>query len=183
MDNINRVVAYNVKSLREKYAYSFDKMAEVTGISKAMLCQIEKAETNPSINTLYKISNSLKVSLSSLISVNIQDVILSKHENATVVSDESDKMHLHIMFPYSEEQRFEIFYGEIEQNGVIVSEPHPLGTRENLTVFSGELIIKIKNEEYMVRSKDSISFKADSVHTYINIGSETVSFSNTISYA
>ena len=183
MDNINKVVAYNVKSLREKYAYSFDKMAEVTGISKAMLCQIEKAETNPSINTLYKISNSLKVSLSSLISVNIQDVLLSKYENATVVSDESAKMHLHIMFPYSEEQKIEIFYGEIEKNGVIISEPHPLGTRENITVFSGELIIKIKNKEYMVRSKDSISFKADIVHTYSNVGTETVSFSNTISYA
>ena len=182
MEEINKVVAYNVKSLREKYAYSFEKMAEVTGISKAMLCQIEKAETNPSINTLYKISNSLKVSLSSLISVNSQDVILSKYQNATVISDESEKMHLHIMFPYNEDQRLEIFYGEIEQNGVIVSEPHPLGTRENLTVFSGELIIKIKDEEYMVKSKDSISFKADMIHTYINLGSETVSFSNTISY-
>lgn len=182
MENINKIVASNLKKLREKHAYSLEKMSEITGISKTMLYQIEKAETNPSVNTLYKISNSLKVSLSSLLANNIQDVIVATHQEATTVSDDSDKMHLYLMVPYSEEQGFEIFYGEIEEGGNVTSEPHPVGTRENLMVFSGKLIVKINNKEYVVNRTDSISFRADVVHTYINAGAGSVSFSNTISY-
>ena len=42
-------------------------LADLSGISKVMLSQIEKDETNPTINTIWKIANGLKVPYTKLI--------------------------------------------------------------------------------------------------------------------
>lgn len=47
--------------------------AEVTGISKTMLGQIERCESRLSIATVWKIANGLKLSITALISEPVQD--------------------------------------------------------------------------------------------------------------
>jgi transcriptional regulator with XRE-family HTH domain len=43
-------------------------VAKLTGVSKSMLGQIERSEVNPTISTMWKISNGLKASFTSLMS-------------------------------------------------------------------------------------------------------------------
>ena len=61
MESMNKIVARNVKTLREKSNLSMDQLVRLSGVSKSMLAQIEKGEANPTISTLWKISNGLKV--------------------------------------------------------------------------------------------------------------------------
>lgn len=68
MENINTVVAENLQYYRQAHRLSLDKIAQLTGISKTMISQIEKGVANPSINTLWKIANGLRIPLTSLIS-------------------------------------------------------------------------------------------------------------------
>ena len=56
MESMNKIVARNVKSLREKSNLSMDQLVRLSGVSKSMLAQIEKGEANPTISTLWKIS-------------------------------------------------------------------------------------------------------------------------------
>lgn len=60
---IHLILANNLKLLREQRKLSLDKVAEMTGISKTMLGQIERGESSPSITTVWKIANGLKLSL------------------------------------------------------------------------------------------------------------------------
>ena len=66
MESMNKIVARNVKTLREKSNLSMDQLVRLSGVSKSMLAQIEKGEANPTISTLWKISNGLKVPFDAL---------------------------------------------------------------------------------------------------------------------
>lgn len=182
MENINLILAENLKRIREKQGLSLEKAAELTGVSKTMLCQIEKVDSSPSINTLYKIANAMKVSLSSLISVpRVETVVVDKNE-VMPISDEQNHMRIYTMFSFANSRNFEIFYGEVEPGSETASEAHQAGTTEYLTVVAGELTICVGGRKYAVPHEHAIGFPADVPHTYINRGSERVVFCNTIHY-
>lgn len=182
MENINQIISNNLKRIREKKGLSLEKTAELTGVSKTMLCQIEKADSSPSINTLNKIANALKISLSSLISSPQIDVFVVNKNELMPVSNEDNNMRIFTMFPFSSGRNFEIFYGEVEPRGEMDSEAHQFGTEEYLTVFSGELRIKVGGVEYFVPEQHAIGFRADVPHSYVNLGETMVTFCNTIYY-
>jgi len=183
MENINKIIAQNFKRIREEQGLSFDKMSQITGVSKSMLCQIEKAESNPSINTLYKISDALKISLSSLISESKMDTVVINKNNLIPVSTTDNSFRIYTMFPFTNNRNFEIFYGELEPGGFTNSQPHQIGTQEYLTVFTGELLVKIENKEYLLSTGTAIGFKADVPHSYHSYNNTKVIFCNTIFYS
>ena len=63
MDDINKIVAENLREIRRLRKLSLDGLAELTGVSKSMLGQIEREESNPTLQTLWKIAAGLRVSL------------------------------------------------------------------------------------------------------------------------
>jgi transcriptional regulator with XRE-family HTH domain len=56
---VNTVIAENLKRLRTTRHLSLGKLAELSGVSKVILSQIEKGDSNPTINTLWKIAGYL----------------------------------------------------------------------------------------------------------------------------
>ena len=64
---LNEIIAMNLKRLRAERGLSLGKLSELSGVSKVMLSQIEKGESSPTINTLWKIANGLQVSYTKLI--------------------------------------------------------------------------------------------------------------------
>ena len=63
----NRQIANALRVLRSGRGWSLDRTAQETGVSKAMLGQIERCESSPTIATLWKIASGFQTSLSSLI--------------------------------------------------------------------------------------------------------------------
>ena len=66
MDSMNMIVAKNIKRLREEKKLSMDELVRLSGVSKSMLAQIERGDGNPTISTLWKISNGMKVPFDAL---------------------------------------------------------------------------------------------------------------------
>jgi transcriptional regulator with XRE-family HTH domain len=65
MNNISKNVATMLKLFRNEKGWSLDKAAEMTGVSKAMLGQIERQESSPTVTTLWKIATGFNCSFSS----------------------------------------------------------------------------------------------------------------------
>lgn len=57
MEEIHLIIAKNLKAFRENKKLSLEKVAELTGVSKTMIGQIEKGESSPTITTVWKISS------------------------------------------------------------------------------------------------------------------------------
>ena len=66
MDSMNTIVAKNIKRLREEKKLSMEELAKLSGVSKSMLAQIERGDGNPTLSTLWKISNGMKVPFDAL---------------------------------------------------------------------------------------------------------------------
>ncbi|MGL5802437.1 MAG: helix-turn-helix domain-containing protein, partial [Cetobacterium sp.] len=64
MENLNILIGQRLNRLRKDKNLSLEELSFQTGVSKAMLSQIENGKSNPTVSTLWKISTALKVSFS-----------------------------------------------------------------------------------------------------------------------
>ena len=63
---VKRVIGFNIKSLREHSRQSQSKFAEMIGMNRSYLNQIEGGKKNASVSILVKIANGLDVPLTAL---------------------------------------------------------------------------------------------------------------------
>lgn len=182
MENLNLVIADNLKRIREEKKLSLEKAAELTGVSKTMLGQIERGESSPTITTLWKIANGLKTSFSTLIDSPQPDTVIIEKGSITPLIEDNGKFRLYPFFPYENGRRFEMYSVEIEKGGYLSADAHGSGTQEFITVFEGEMTLRIGNEEYTVANGSSIKFKADKPHSYHSSGDTTARLSMILYY-
>ena len=64
---IGKIIAYNLKKLREEQNLSQGQLAERAGVSKVIISQIEKGDSNPTINTIWKLTSALGLPYTSLL--------------------------------------------------------------------------------------------------------------------
>lgn len=182
MKNLNSIVAKNLSRIRQVNNLSYERVHKMTGVSKSMLAQIEKEESTPSITTVWKIANGLKISFSDLINEQqLPNYIVDKDDINPLIEDEG-RYRLYPFFPFEGDRKVEIFSGEIDKNGSLKSDGHIRGTEEFITVFDGELIIMVGNDEYKIKKGSSMKFIADKPHSYTNKSEEQVRFSMVIYY-
>ena len=87
------------------------------------------------------------------------------------------------VFPFDAARRFEMLYVEIDPGGRLEAEPHPAGTQEFITAFSGELAVTANGEAFSIKGGgSSLRFKADTPHSYKNTGDEICRLSMIIYY-
>src|SRR3954471_15921372 len=70
--DLTPVVGENLRRLRAQRGLSLEKLAQESGVSRAMLGQIELGQSAPTINVLWKIASALGVTFSALISTPTQ---------------------------------------------------------------------------------------------------------------
>ena len=170
MEELTLVVAQNLRRMREDKKLSLDRLAELTGVSKSMLGQIERGESSPTISTIWKIANGLKVSFTSLLNAPQTDTSVVQKAAIQPLIEDNGKYRLYTLFPIEEGRRFEIYSIEIEKGGYLSAEAHSAGTQEFLTVSTGELTVRANDQEYCLNEGDSIRFRADRPHVYHNSG-------------
>jgi XRE family transcriptional regulator, regulator of sulfur utilization len=183
MEDITLLVAHNLKKIRDEKKLSLDKLAELTGVSKSMLGQIERGESSPTISVVWKIANGLKISFTTLLSVPQTEIRVVQKAAIPPLVEDRGRYRLFPFFPIEDDRRFEIYIIEIDPGGTLSAEPHPSGTREYLTVFSGELTLRVHDQEYRVAAGDALRFQADRPHTYLNTGESLTQIHLVIHYA
>lgn len=182
MNDLNLIIAANLRQLREDRKLSLDKVAEATGVSKSMLGQIERGESNPSITTIWRIANGLKVSFTALVNAPQADTVLVDQASVEPLSGDGGRYRVYPLFPYEEGRRFEIYTVEIEPGGGFASDSHGERTQEFVTVFDGELALATNNRQYVLKRGESIRFRADRPHSYRNAAAALTRLSLVIHY-
>ena len=173
MDSMNMIVAKNIKRLREENKLSMDELVRLSGVSKSMLAQIERGDGNPTISTLWKISNGMKVPFDALTVRPKSPYEIVKTSEIQPLLEDGGKVKNYSIFPDNENRRFAVYYLELEEGSYWESEPHLRGTTEFITIFTGKIEILADGQSFIVEKGESIRFRADTIHSYKNIGNET----------
>ncbi|KEP25156.1 helix-turn-helix domain-containing protein [Bacillus zhangzhouensis] len=174
MEDVQSIISKNVRQLRDQKKLSLEKMAELTGVSKTMIGQIERGESTPTITTLWKIANGLKVSFSELIYAPQPEIKVVRKEDGQVLTEDDGRYRVYTTFPFDDWGKFEVYQVEIDPGGSLYANEHIGGTEELITVFEGALDLSIGDEQYILKAGDSIRFKADRMHAYKQTGEQMV---------
>lgn len=170
MDAMNKIVAANVKRLREEKNLSMDKLVRLSGVSKSMIAQIERGDGNPTISTLWKIANGMKVPFDALTCRAKQDFEIIETNSLEPVYEDNGRVKNYSIFPDDENRRFAIYYLELEKGAYWNSEPHLKGASEFISIFEGHLTIRCGEREHTLKAGDHIRFQSDVPHSYHNHG-------------
>lgn len=183
MDQITKNIGENLKRIRQERGISLEKTAELTGVSKAMLGQIERGDSNPTVTTLWKIANGLRMSFSSLIHQEQPSVTLIKKEEVEPLKGDGGRYNVYPFIPFDPEKQFEVYFMTLEPGAAHESEPHHTGVEEYIFVNDGTLDVEVNGNLYTVQTDDAIRFDGDRHHTYRNNGQGVMKCLVVIHYA
>jgi len=182
VQQLSRIVGENLKRLRAEQGLSLEELAKASDVSRSRLGQIERGEANPSISTVWQIAHALKVEFSALVTSPQPDSVVVHRSDVEPVTADEGRCRTYALFPFDPALGFEVYFSEIDSGGYLHAEPHPEGTKETITVVSGELLLDAGGDAHAVAAGDAIRFRADAPHEYRNVGEAVVTFSMLVSY-
>jgi transcriptional regulator with XRE-family HTH domain len=178
------VVGKNLRRLRVQRGLSLERLAKASGVSRAMLGQIELGQSAPTINVLWKIARALDLPFSALISsTGGAGTRLMRASQAKRLASHDGRFVSRALFPFDEPRRVEFYELLLKGHSEERAEPHPPGTLENLIITRGTMDLDIGAERHQLSLGDAILFEADKPHVYRNVGAEDVTMYLVMTYA
>lgn len=182
--DIYQHISLTLKALRHEQGWSLDKAAEKTGVSKAMLGQIERKESSPTIATLWKIASGFNTSFSSFIAGTHFDFNQPIYRGGKTkkLHPSDKKIRVMPLFPFDEQLNFEIFIIELLPKCEHLSPPHQSGVIEHVVVINGKMEVFIDGVWQVLKKGEGLRFEANQPHGYRNRSLKTVTFHDIIHY-
>ncbi len=178
------VVGKNLRRLRGKAGLSLEKLSKASGVSRAMLGQVELGQSAPTINVLWKISRALGVPFSALISeTQTQGTRVMKASESKRLTSHDGRFQSRALSPIDAPRRVEFYELRLGKGGLEQAHPHPPGTSENLIVTQGQVEIDVGGAKHALETGDVIVFEADRPHAYKNLGREEAVMYLVMTYA
>ncbi|WP_170379354.1 helix-turn-helix domain-containing protein [Ruegeria atlantica] len=173
-------ITLKLRDVRAASGLSLSKVAEMTGVSKAMLGQIERGESSPTIATLWKIAKGFQLPLSALIGTAALRDTTTPDVFRTVTFPGS--IEVKIVFPFDPALRAETFHVELAPNQSHESAAHATGVTEEVFVLNGALEILRDGKWVALEAGQGLRFAADLPHGY-RAGDQGAVFLNMHHYA
>jgi transcriptional regulator with XRE-family HTH domain len=171
-------VGRNLRRLRGERGLSLEKLSRASGVSRAMLGQIELGQSAPTINVAWKIATALGVPFSALLGERAEGGIhVLKAADSKKLTSHDGRYVSRALFPFDERRRVELYELTLLPGGVEQAHAHNPGTMENLVVAQGQLEIDVAGRREVLGAGDAILFEADVPHVYRNLsGGETLMY-------
>ncbi len=171
IDDISALTGRNLRRLRTRRGFSLDRLAKISGVSRAMLGQIETGKSSPTISILSKIAFALDVPCGSLIAERTEAAITTvTRAKSKILSSSEGRFQTRALFPFDSDRKVEFYELRIAPHHAESADAHQHGTVENLVVAQGTVeIIAGKQPPHILGEGDAIVFDADVPHTYRNM--------------
>jgi transcriptional regulator with XRE-family HTH domain len=168
-------IGEGLRGLRQTRNMTLKDLAEATGLSAAMLSQVERDRTDPSLETLRRLAKALDVPVFSL--------LRDADNDAVAVVRRDDRMLIrspHCRTAYARvspgQGRLELLEGTLGPWGATSQEPWSHPSEECAVVLSGALVVEVADERYKLDTGDSCYFDSRLPHRYLNMTDAAVSF-------
>jgi transcriptional regulator with XRE-family HTH domain len=155
-----------IQRLRKAYNLSLSELAEQSGVAKSIISQIERNETNPTLATIWRLSQALDVSIERFLVSSDEEPFIeksSKGDTPMLVSDDG-KMRLAIIGWLKTVEWLQWYDVVAEPGAVLDSDPHQRGSVENLSVISGVFEVEVGGVKDVARAGESLRYRCDRPH-------------------
>ena len=148
------------------------ELAAASGISKAMLSQIEADKVNPTIATLWKLAHALHVELESLVtggSKRRRRFEVIRKEMIVSLSTDRAGTRFEVLSPASMAEDLELYRVTMEPGCLHSSQPHAKGTEEYVNVLDGKVRITAGESSAILGKGDFLIVQSDIEHAIENL--------------
>lgn len=178
------VVGGNLRRLRVKRGLSLEKLSQRSGVSRAMLGQIELGQSAPTINVLWKIARALGVTFSSFMRADSTGgTTVVRGQGAKILTSQDGSFKSRALFPFDGPRRTEFYELRLAPRSEERADAHAPGTVENLVVSAGTLELVVGNDVQRLETGDAVVFEADVPHVYRNSGAREALMYLVMTYA
>jgi transcriptional regulator with XRE-family HTH domain len=159
-----RVLGLNLRARRDEQGISLSELARRSGIAKGTLSQLESGSGNPTIETVFSLSNALGVPVSALLSdAPTAELVLVRSAEIDVLSgDAIDLRMVRRLEPAG--GLFEVYTQDVRPDAVQHSDGHP-GIEHHI-VLSGRLRVTSRGRTEELGPGDYLAFRAGGPHGY-----------------
>jgi len=172
VEPINRHLGARVKQLRAERGWSLEALATASAVSRSMLSQIEREQANPTLAVTQRIARAFSMSLGDLVETpGVTSSVTVIRADDRAYHYRSDKnCRIRTLSPLNLEKDVEFYEVQLQAGGALRSAPHFAGTREFLTVESGQVRVESGGDAEILTRGDSASYRADVPHAIVNTG-------------
>ncbi|MFH6782428.1 MULTISPECIES: helix-turn-helix domain-containing protein [Methylobacterium] len=156
-----------IQRLRKAYNLSLSELAEQSGVAKSIISQIERNETNPTLATIWRLSQALDVSIERVLATGDEEPFIEKSSRADtpiLVSDDG-RMRLAIIGWIKTVEWLQWYDLSADPGGVLDSDAHQRGSVECLSVTEGEFEIDVAGAVQRARAGETLRYRCDRPHT------------------
>lgn len=170
---LNIDIGTKIKELRKKRKMNISDLANDAELSPGLISQIERNMVTPSIVSIWKIAQSLGVSVGYFFEENAKrnaNPIIKRNNRKRIVA--SNNNAIYELLSADLNRKIEFLYitikvGDYSSENFVTHEGEECGL-----VIKGKLMVKMEKEEYILEEGDSIYFDSTIPHRYINVGDE-----------
>ncbi|HEY8033446.1 MAG TPA: XRE family transcriptional regulator [Methylocella sp.] len=160
-----------VQRLRKAYNLSLSELSGQSGVAKSIISQIERNETNPTLATIWRLSQALDVSIERVLQTSGDEPFLEKStrgDTPILVSDDG-KCRLAIIGWIKTVEWLQWYDFSADPGGVLESEAHQRGSVESLSVSEGELEVEVGGVTKRAKAGETLRYRSDRPHTIRNV--------------
>ena len=184
MQALTQHLARTLKALRTQRGWSLTQAASESGVSKAMLGQIERGESSPTVATLWKIATGFNVPFSLFITPEAaaHDVAHDREAHRPPYCQHNAQMQVRPLVDFDPVLGFDLLAIEFAAGAFSQSAPHAPGVIEHVVVVSGTLEVQVAQCWHRLEQGQALRFNADVPHAYRNSSSQPTLIHNMIHY-
>ena len=171
---IDKAIGTSVKELRRQRAHSARSLADLSGVSAAMISRIENGLVSPSIGTLAALAEALEVPIVSLFreaKTEHTDFTLVRHGEglkSTRITDDHQHEYVNLSMHARKDLRFQARRVTLLRDGG----PPPSYVGHGVVfvqVLEGEAVYRYGQQRFSLRPGDSISVDAELNHGFVEV--------------
>lgn len=167
------LVGRHIQRIRKQQGLTLGVLSEKSGVSKAMLSQIEAEKVNPTVATVWKIAQGLGVDLNDLLQGSgepARNFSVTRKDTIMTLDTQEEGIHLQVLSPISMVEDLEMYLLTFKAGKSLESKAHFARTEEFLTVIKGDISVTAGNHGTELHEGDFIRYHCDIDHTIENIG-------------
>ncbi len=170
-EDVGSIVGRNLHRLRKQHRLSLEALSRQSGVSRAMLGQVEQGKSVPSIKTLWQIGQALGVSVSWFLeaSVAAQVLLLSPdaESHESLQRGEAEMRSLLQANGRSRDDFYELRLGP----GALLRQPVSYSPRRiNLAVSCGALLAEVDDVAHVVKAREALQYQTTNELIWRNVG-------------
>ena len=163
-----------IQRLRKAYNLSLSELSEQSGVAKSIISQIERNETNPTLATVWRLSQALDMTVERVLGAGEDAPFVEKLTRADtpLLVSEDGLCRLSIIGWLKTVEWLQYYDFHAAPGGELDSEGHQIGSIESLSVLSGSLVVTVAGAVESVRAGETLRYRCDRRHTIRNDGPE-----------